>query len=122
MSDEEKQIDVDEEIRKASYEKVANIEPALYWEWRATIEELNTARVEEKMHMLESKLKQTEIERQKLLLKLFSQQQSSKSNKRKKAEDECKRMKERLEEQIGFSLQDCVIDDVTFEVRKLSEN
>lgn len=115
------EVDVDEEVRTLEYEATAEIDPALYWEWRATIEEMNVAKEKERCKIIENKLQLLEIEYKKSQNKLFQQSASSATNKRKEAEKECKRMKEKIEEVVGFSLENCVIDDITFEVRKLSK-
>lgn len=102
-------------------EKNPTISPELYWEWRCTIEELKTAKVNEKRIHLEKELKQKELEIQKLRLTMFKDIVSSARKGVTSAQNEYEKMKRKIEEQIGMSLNGCVIDDISYEVKKLEE-
>lgn len=101
--------------------KDPKISPELYWEWRCTIEELKTAKLNEKRVHLEKELKQKEIEINKLRLALFRESVASARKGVSGAESEYEKMKQRIEEEIGMSLNGCVIDDTSYEVKKLDE-
>ncbi len=80
------------------------VRPDLYWEWRCTIEELTSARLNEKRLHLEKELKQKEIEINKLRLALFRETVTSARNHTSKAEAEYEKMKQRIESELGMSL------------------
>ena len=73
----------------------------------------------EKRALLERDLMTREIENKKLKLALFKKTLSSASDAVKAAEKEYGEMKERIEKEIGMSLNNCVISDMTYEVKKL---
>jgi len=93
----------------------------MYWEWRCTIEELKAAKLNEKRVHLEKELKQKEIEINKLRLALFRESVSSARKGVTSAETEYEKMKQRIEDKIGMSLNNCVIDDISYEVKKLED-
>lgn len=92
---------------------------AQYWEWRTTISERECAEEKLKKTLLEVKLLQKESE-------LFSANSriyllSNVSNAKKeveKANAEYERFKKVLEEYIGESLNDKMIDEITYEIKK----
>lgn len=97
------------------------IKPDMYWEWRCTIEELKNAKINEKRVHLEKELKQKEIEINKLRLAVFRETVASARRSAIEAEKEYEKMKQRIEDEIGMSLNGCVIDDISYEVKKLEE-
>lgn len=91
----------------------------LYWEWRCTIEELKTAKLNEKCIQLEKELKKKEIELYNLNLSRLQEYSILARNKVISAELEYENMKKKIEKKIGMSLNDCIIDATNFEVKKV---
>ena len=92
-----------------------------YWEYRCTIEELKSARLNQKRIHLEQEIMNKEIENRKLKLSLFRETVRSALRSVESAETELEKIKERLEEELGMSLKDCAIDPHTYEVRHIDE-
>lgn len=101
--------------------KSPKLRPELYWEWRCTIEELERAKLKEKSVHQEKEIKHRDMEILKLRTALFRTEVSSARQGVIKAQDEYKRMKEKIEKEIGMSLNNCVIDDISYEVKKIDE-
>lgn len=100
-----------------------NLSPAQYWEWRTTIAEAETAKEKFKAAQLEYKLLQKEAENLSIRTQLFlrSRMEATKAEVGKTAA-EYERFKKVLEENLGQSLNNKLIDDVTFEIRDLPDN
>lgn len=101
---------------------VQTLSPAQYWEWRTTITELDLAKEKLAKTELEYKLlmKDAEIHaiRQQLFLKT---RMDSAKTALGQAQDEYERFKCVLEKSLSLSLNNKVIDDITFEIRDLPE-
>lgn len=108
-------------MSKKKTEENPKIRPELYWEWRCTIEELNSAKIKERSVHLEKELKQKEIEINKLRLALFRETVTSARQGAIEAQKEYEKMKQRIEEEIEMSLNGCVIDDISYEVKKIDD-
>jgi RecG-like helicase len=98
---------------------IGKMEPSKYWEWRCTIEELKTAKLNEKLAVYKKDLLTKELIIKQLELKNHAQIESKIYQEKIAAQKEYERFKLSLEEDLGFDLKDCVIDDITFEVKKL---
>jgi hypothetical protein len=91
-----------------------------YWEWRTTIAEFNDAKSKLELNETRLKLLQKDVE-----LSMVKQQLHAATLVRSSRESadsakaEYHRFKKVLEEKLGRSLDNCVIDDVTFEVKTL---
>lgn len=109
----------DNEIKEL--EEKNNILPsALYWEWRASVEELMAERLKVRIAELEQKLSQAEMEKLRLIVDKKTRNSIDKNEKYKKVENDYKEgIVKRVEEHIGHSLENCSIDPITFEVHKL---
>jgi hypothetical protein len=99
-----------------------NLSPAQYWEWRTTIMELEIAKEKTKSAQLEYKLLQKDAENLSIRTQLFLRtRMEAVKDEAGKAKAEYERFKQVLEEDLGQSLNNKVIDDVTFEVRELPD-
>ena len=109
--------------RKKTEEKsqTKQLEPGSYWEYRCTIEELKNAKLNQRRVNLENELRNKEIENQKLKLALFKETVRAAQTSTQKAEEELEKIKQRLEQELGMSLENCVIDPHTYEVKSLEE-
>jgi len=96
--------------------------PAQYWEWRCTIEEVKTAAINEKRVAQHAKILQYEIELNKLKLKLHTKEQEIAKLNRQKCEEDYKSLTSKIESELEVSLKDCVIDEYSYEVKKVSES
>lgn len=94
------------------------LSPAQYWEWRTTISEMQTAQAQHKISELELKLMQKDAEIQIARIQLFQKLKVEQSQKSfEAAQAEYKRFKEVLEKDLDVSLNDKIIDEVTFEIK-----
>lgn len=100
-----------------------NLSPAQYWEWRTTIAEVETAKEKFKTSQLEYKLLQKEAENLSIRTQLFlrTRMEAVKAEVGKTTA-EYERFKKVLEEDLGQSLNNKLIDDVTFEIRDLPDD
>lgn len=93
-----------------------------YWEWRTTISEMNNCK--EKFLRTQTELKVLHKEAEILAVRSQLFQKSRLEGAKLEYENsqaEYERFKKVLEERLGTSLNNKVIDDVTFEVRDLPE-
>lgn len=97
--------------------EVKKMTPAQYWEWRCTIEELKSSELNFKRVMLERQIKELEIELRKKELILFKEVVINASSDKEKIKKDYESFKTKLEEQLGCSLSNCVIDDITYEIK-----
>ena len=107
--------------RKKKTEEPKKLSPGSYWEYRCTIEEVKSARLNQKRTHLEQEIMNKEIENRKLKLALYRETIISASKSVKTAEAELEKIKKRLEEELKMSLENCAIDPYTFEVKSLDE-
>lgn len=92
-----------------------------YWEYRCTIEELKSSRLNQKRIHLEQEIMNKEIENRKLKLSLFRETVRAAQRSVESAEEELEKIKQRLEEELEMSLENCAIDPYTYEVRSIDE-
>jgi uncharacterized protein (DUF3084 family) len=95
--------------------------PGEYWEWRCTIEELKSARLNKKRVDLEREIMNKEIENKKLKLALFRETVQAAQRSVENASAESEKFVRRLEEDLGTSLKGVVIDEYTYEIRSMDE-
>lgn len=96
---------------------------AQYWEWRTIIAEMEIEQEKARGAELQDKVLQREAEIASAKVNLF--RLSGKEAIRKKVEEaklEYEKFKKSLEEIHGVSLNNKVIDDVTFEIRDLPKD
>jgi phosphoribosylformylglycinamidine (FGAM) synthase PurS component len=99
---------------------IGQIDPALYWEWRCTIEEQHTARLKYEVAMHKMQAMEREIELLKLRAAIFKMNEVTQSKEKITLQDsEYEKMKKRVEESCGVELKDCVIDEYSYEIKKL---
>lgn len=100
----------------------SHLSPAQYWEWRTTISEAEIAKEKFKSTQLEYKLLQKEAENLSIRTQLFLRirMEAVKAEVGKTAA-EYERFKKVLEEDLGQSLNNKLIDDVSFEIRDLPD-
>lgn len=97
------------------------LSPGQYWEWRCTLEELKSAKLNEKRVHLEREIMNKEIENRKLKLAMFKEILGTARKSVEAAELENEKFRERLEADLGIDLKDCVIDEVTYEVTSVND-
>lgn len=95
------------------------LRPELYWEWRCSINEMDLAKKEKDIGQLKLESMAKDLEIARLRAGMFKQSLSSVEDKVVSTKNEYEKMKERIEKEINMSLNECVIDDITFEVKKL---
>lgn len=95
------------------------LKPEVYWEWRCTINEMDLAKKDLDVNTLkyEMMVKDQEISRLRSLI--FKNSLSHYQDKQILTKNEYEKMKKRIEEDLGMSLNNTVIDDITHEVKKL---
>lgn len=93
-----------------------------YWEWRTTVEEMDHSETKLKLIRMTHALMEKEIENQRLKSAMYKAQIKTQEEQHALAKKNYQELKLRIEKKIGQSLNNCVIDDVTFEVKSLDEN
>lgn len=103
--------------------KEKKLTAAQYWEWRTTISEMETAKEKFQNARLSLNLLQKEAEMVGVRTQLFlrTRMEASKGEL-EKAQAEYERFKKVLEDSLGMSLKNTVIDDITFEVKDLPDD
>ena len=99
-------------------EVIGQLSDGQYWKWRLTIEEMDHYRTKERAQVLEYKLRETEVELMKSRLALLKPGVQAAHTNKQKAVEEYQKHKSELEEELGLSLNDCVIDEYTFKIKK----
>jgi hypothetical protein len=98
------------------------LSPAEYWEWRTTIQELETHKQKLLNTELQLKLLQKESEIHAVRQQLFQRtRMDAAKNALQQAHSEYERFKGVLEKSLGQSLSNKVIDDITFEIRNVPD-
>lgn len=103
-------------------DEVKKLTPEQFWKWSNYIESMHHAETKLKCSQLMMNNMEKDVELQKLRNVVFRQQQVKSSEEKlslKKAEYE--EIKAQIEKELGLSLNGCVIDEVTFEVKKIDE-
>jgi hypothetical protein len=108
-------------VKKNTKAKDRCIRPALYWEYRCTLEELKVATLEQKRKILERDNMRKDMEIQQLKLVAFSKTIQNAAQSKVEAEKELARIRDIIESEVGMELKNCVIDEVTYEVRTIDE-
>ena len=83
-----------------------------YWKWRLTIEEMKHSETKTQVSARDCRIKELELYNQR-------QRHAQVLGMVPKSKEEYERVKKEIEEVVGFSIKDCVIDPHCFEVRKL---
>lgn len=95
---------------------------AEYWEWRTSITEWKCAEVALENSKLKSALMEKDAEIARLKIGLFSHTLEPLKDKVNMLKEEYLSYKKKLEDRLGMSLNGCVIDEVTYEIRVLEED
>ena len=90
-----------------------------YWKWRLTIEEMQHAATLRDLKQLECKYKELELERGKLELLALREKYQEQVSAVDLAKGEYNSVKSQIEQELGCSLNGCIIDDVTWEVKQI---
>lgn len=93
-----------------------------YWKWRCYIAEMQTAEAHynKAQHQYGQMLKDIEISRLNALL-FQKSNMSALEEKHTLCKKDYEEVKAEVEKELGMSLNGCVIDDVTHEVKKIEE-
>ena len=97
------------------------ISEALLWEWKYNLNKLKLSDINRERVRLKRESMTKDKEILELKLKLFKSNIESADRLKLESKNEYEVVKEKLEKFIGFSVEECVIDDETLEVKKLSE-
>jgi hypothetical protein len=93
-----------------------------YWKWRNKIEEMKHAETKIKAAQLMNSLMEKDVEILKLRAAIYKQTIKSHEDSHADLKKQYEEIKLELETEIGGSLNNCVIDDHTFEVKKLEDD
>lgn len=92
---------------------------AQYWKWRLTIEEMQHAASIRDLRNIECKYKELELQNGQLQLIAMRAKHLEQVKAVEASKAEYDLVKKEIEAQLGISLNQCVIDDQTWEVKKL---
>jgi hypothetical protein len=92
---------------------------AQYWKWRLTIEEMQHAASLRDLRNIECKYKELELQNGALQLRELRTKHNDQVKAVEASKSEYDLVKKEIETQLGVSLNQCVIDDLTWEVKKL---
>ena len=108
-------------MAKKKKDEIKKLTSAQYWEWKCSIEELKSSKLNDKRVHLEQEIMNKEIENRKLKLALYKETVRSARSSVVHMQENFEKIKQRIEEELGMSLQDCTIDPYTLEVKKIQE-
>lgn len=101
---------------------IGKLKPEQYWEWRTTISEMECAKHKNVSNELRWEMMLKDIEISKLKTAIYKNTVEASRGMYDKAKEEYEAMKTKIEKDLGISLSGAVIDDTTFEVKKLEED
>lgn len=102
-------------------EDVKKLTPEQYWKWRYQIEKMWHEEMKLKQKRTFSALMEKDIEIDKLKLQIYKRQITQQETLWSESKSEYEQMKIELENDLGMSLNKCVIDDLNYEVKPLDE-
>lgn len=102
-------------------EIIGQVSPAEYWEFMCTIEQMQKSQLVKKVAELELLVHERNITVAELKRRNYKDILSKSLSDMADCEVEYKRVKAKIEESIGMSLDACAIDPVTFEIKKLAD-
>lgn len=115
--------------RKKKTNSNKKLDAADYFEWKLELSKINEAKLKKKIKDLEfsnlaKELESARLKAQVLELKAskFKESLSEYSDVVKKAENDYQTYKGRLEEKVGVSLSNSVINELTYEIVPLEDN
>lgn len=100
-------------------EIISQLSPEQYYKWRFLMEEMIHWDTRIKLTRLHYSHMEKDIEIQKLKAAIHKNVVKDHEATSKLKKEEYEAYRQELEKQLNVSLDDCTIDDVTFEVRKL---
>lgn len=111
-----------EQATPVSEKKNPGLSPAQYWEWRTTVTELHLAQRDFEKSQIELKLLQKEAEVCAIRSQLFqcNRMEATKLGVTS-AQKEYERYTKVLEDFLGLSLKNKIIDDITYEIRDVPD-
>lgn len=125
-ADKELDDSLPEKIGERKYDKDGNeilgvLTSENYWKWRTTIEELDHCKT--KVHLKQAiyKAHHLEIERAKLVAIEAKRNVVEQMREVEKYKEDYENTKKEIESSVGCSLNGCVIDQFTYEVKKIEE-
>lgn len=98
---------------------LGTLTPAEYWEWRTSVTELQKADFELKYKQCLLAMMEKDADIARLRMAIYKQELVSFTDKVSSVKSDYDSYKKKLEDKLGYSLNNCVIDDVTFEVKKI---
>lgn len=100
-------------------EETKKLTPAQYWEWRFKAEQIKLSHLNEKRVNLEQEIMNKDIETKKLKLALFRETVKASRRSTENNKKEFEETKQRIEKELGISLENCAIDPYTLEVKQV---
>jgi len=98
---------------------IGQIPPVQYWKWRLSIEEMQHSDTRREVTMMHFRLKEKEIENNTMQLSFLRNKIKEKIADQEKYKTEYDTIVKEIEEELNLTLKDCIIDEYTFEVKKL---
>jgi len=108
-----------EEKKNEQELELPKLSPAQYWEWRCSLEEINSAKLMLSATQQKQKIKELEAEVSKLRALLFKKSVDAATGNLKKIQDDFQEYRKKLEAELGMSLESCVVDPVDYSIKKL---
>ena len=100
---------------------MAKLSPEQYWKWRTAASEMNSAAIEAKYKFQSFQMAEKDIEIAKLRNVLYKQVVQTYQDRANQSKVDYDELKAQLEVELGVSLKDAVIDDITFEIKPLED-
>lgn len=117
-----KKVKTDTKEEFEHFDSIAKLNPAQYWEWRTTIEEMNHAKTKMELAKLEIKICDREsaiVDRER---KLKAKKYEKMNEIHDKMNNDYMKFTGRLETELDISMKNTVIEPHTYEVRKLVDD
>lgn len=97
---------------------VGKLNAAQFWEWREIIEEMLHSKTKAELMLTKHRLMEKALELEALRSQMFKSKVNDAGAAYKACEARYNSYKEKLEAELGISLNDKVIDELTFEVKE----
>jgi len=90
-----------------------------YWRWNSSIEKMGCDKIKEQLAISNFDKQKLMVQNQQLKVEKTITNIKSAQEATKESEEAYKKVKKELEECLGVSLDDCIVDLDTYEIRKL---
>ena len=100
---------------------LGKMKPSQYWEWKAKVTEVQFKEAKQLAEIRQFEIMQKDLEIARLRAMAFKNALHEHKINSDQAKKEYQEFREELSKKLGFDLKDCIVDEISFEVKKLED-